>query len=459
MDTTLFTQTLHMKAADVRAGNSLSGKELGLLLTEITSLEIQEGGPYAISEPEQESESLTKALSKELNAAIADFLDAHGIQLPNLDAYLRENNMSVPDLNHSMGQDDMSTDKRIGKKKEEENDHETKMIEAIREASRQRCKALPKEMQEQAESLLNSTLAGNPDRQMPLMPYFFRESLGSLGTQFDDDYIVQLGLANVYFWTAFILYDDLWDFDEAGDPAQLPIANLFARHFIEFFVAALPDSEFRAFFRECMDTLDAANRWETQSCRTKVENVLLHIPEKLPDFVADNTPYALKYYPVAGHTMGAVTMLLQLGYSLESDELQYLLEYFKQYLIAMQINDDLHDWKEDLLRGHLSTVVVEIIRAWKERYPNAKEIHLVSDMSELEELFWFEILVPRCNAILFHAQQSRSALEKLTFLENIESLERFILKNEEAARKAIAERQWSQEFLKAVDKGLKVTKT
>jgi hypothetical protein len=137
-------------------------------------------------------------------------------------------------------------------------------------------------------------------------------------------------------------------------------------------------------------------------------------------------------------------MMVKLGYGLESPEIKNLIEYFKNYLVAMQLNDDGHDWEEDMQRGHLSTVVVMLLQDLN--WPK-KEIDLAEDLEELKKVFWFKTL-SRCSkeAVKF-AERSRRALGSISVLEDFSPLERFINLTENPAKEALKEQADSVEFL------------
>jgi hypothetical protein len=281
--------------------------------------------------------------------------------------------------------------------------------------------------------------------QMSLMALYVREALGSRGQQFSDEYIAELGLANIFFWTAFIAYDDFWDEDEAADRNLLPVANLFARHYTDVFTHLLPqETSFREFFHAEMDRLDAANAWEISSCRARVEQGVLHIPAKLPEY----SDFSIKFHPAAGHVFGPVALFFGCGYGLKSSEVIHLMEYFRHYLIAMQLNDDMHDWKEDLARGHISTAVSVLLSKWQDKYPEQARIDLVRDMPALERIFWFESLKPLCECALMHAAKSRAALERISCIENPIPLEKYIRRNETVVHEALSAHGISKDFLR-----------
>jgi hypothetical protein len=112
----------------------------------------------------------------------------------------------------------------------------------------------------------------------------------------------------------------------------------------------------------------------------------------------------------------------------------------------MQINDDSHDWEEDLRRGHLSTVVAMLLEdlAWPK-----KEIDLEADLPELKKVFWFKTIARANEVALACTKKSRQALEAISVLENQAPLARFIDISEAVAEKAAKEQCKSLEFLQA----------
>jgi hypothetical protein len=410
----------------------ISGTELAQLLERITEREVAEGGPYRLLPGENADISV-----EELNLAIVEFLRTYGISLPNLAEYNEHIETRESQL-HTGGM------QRVREWEEKT------VLANIQRMARQRLATMPEEFQQTALDAIMRTTERNLDKQMSLMPLFMLRALGRKETSLSASDINEMGLVNVFFWTAFIIYDDFWDEDEAADPRLLPVANLFARHYVEYFSKAFENTEentkFNSFFHQLMDRLDAANAWETQYCRMEVRGSLVVIPEELPEYGT----YENKFYPASGHIVGPIAMLVRLGYAVDSPEVASLRTYFQNYLIAMQLNDDLHDWKEDLQRGHISTVVVKILEEWKSAYPHAGEIGLGTNMPELERIFWFEVLVPMCHEIRAHCAASRAALSQLTFLEITSPLEQFIIRNEESANKILTEYALSTEFISAI---------
>ncbi|HOI60208.1 MAG TPA: hypothetical protein PKU93_02670 [Candidatus Pacearchaeota archaeon] len=320
--------------------------------------------------------------------------------------------------------------------------NEKSIINLTLKLAEKKFESLPQEIAEIALNRIKKTIKDNKDKQMSLMAYYTREALGKKGYKISDQMIAEISLTNILFWTAFVIYDDFWDEDECKDPKLLPIANLYARHYVDYFSSLFPEKiMFNNFFHKLMDKLDAANTWENIHCRAKIIESKLIIPETLPDY----GDYSLKFYPSSGHIFGSVAIFCALGYY---SEVKPLITYFKHYLIAMQINDDAHDLEEDLGRGHLSTVAALVIKDFKEKYPLKKEIDLNNDLKEIKQIFWFKTVKDAAEIAIYHTQKSREALKSITILEDCAPLEHYINIVENVAKNTLIEQKKSIDFLK-----------
>lgn len=463
-----------------RYPNTITGADLARLLNILARAEIKEGGPYRsfLGGGENNIDIAT-------NAAIAYFLSRQKVTLPELDmliekAIVNYNFHSIffasdiptiyiiskfyngpqkkiladyvrdyPCLNDADQKLALEAILTLTKPAHIKPDFftadEGRIMEMIMDMAGSRFAAFPNDFRKAATARIEETIRGNQDKQMPLMPYYTKIALGRRGRAISDQTVARIGLANVFFWTAFIIYDDFWDNDEKARPPLLPVANLLARHYTGFYRNLYRElNGHSGAFDRIMDDLDAANNWETSQCRFKIENGEFRIPELLPDF----GDYELKYRPAAGHILGPAALFCQMGLDWNSDELKNLIAYFKNYLIAMQINDDMHDWFEDLRRGHLTTVTAMLLVDWRKKYPGIKKIDLQADLEKLQKLFWFKTIKRASQTVLDYTGKSRHALRSLKIIENFEPLERYTVLNENVAKKALAEQEMSIEFLK-----------
>lgn len=447
-----FTDDLLALISNMKSGETVSGIKLARIIKRLTEMEVGEGGPYSL-EPKQGATDIG------LNLAIACFLALQDIRLPKLDDFLEKR---LPSITEPFGSilDDKTVRSLVGKyqtligkvEKEESvkspityDENEQRIMDMIREKFDKRFASFSPALRERARAVIEKTIRGNRDKQMSLMAYYTKIALGKTGETISDDLIADMGLANIFFWAAFIIYDDFWDRDEAADPRLLPIANIFARHYIDFFSTLSDDKEFRLFFHDLMDKLDASNVWEVENCRTKVEGNIFHIPETLPDF----EDYEIKYRPASGHILASVALLTKFDHGLKPEDWGNILSYFKHYLIAMQLNDDAHDWEEDLQRGHISTIVAILLNDLKNNGWKKSTIDLLADLPELKKVFWFKTLPKYIKITLSQTQTSRKALHAISIIQHIEPLERIIDTTENVVRQAEKELQNSEHFLQA----------
>ena len=437
--------------SSVESGESIGGIKLAQIVRRLTEMEVDEGGPYSF-EPKQGANDIG------LNLAIACFLALQDVRLPKLDGFL-EKQISNADEQFDSVIDDKTIRNLISKYrtlignvgKEESvkqpiayTENEQRIMDTIRKKFDDRFSNFSPALRERAKSAIEKTIRGNRDKQMSLMAYYTKVSLGKSGENIPDELVADIGLANIFFWTAFIIYDDFWDWDEAADPRLLPIANIFARHYIDFFIALPDDKEFRPFFHDLMDKLDGSNAWEVENCRAKVEGNIFHIPTTLPDF----GDYENKYRPASGHILSSVAILTQFGKELKTEDWGNIISYFKHYLVAMQLHDDAHDWEEDLQRGHLSTVVTILLGDLKKSGWKKQTIDLSTDLPEIRKIFWFTTMPQYVITVLYHTETSRNALHAISIIENPALLESIITRTENVARQAERESADSEALLK-----------
>ena len=320
-----------------------------------------------------------------------------------------------------------------------------KMYYAIIKETQGQIQKLSGTLKKDALRALNQNLKSDKDRQIVLMPYFFKCSLGKRGKEISDSFIVNLGLANLYGWMAYTIYDDF--LDNEGDPKLLPAANVFLRELTTIFNDLLPEEiGFRDFFRELMDKLESANNWEVNYCRMKTaksRSKNIRIP--IYDTAARLSDRSL------GHALGPAAILFSLGYDSRSPEIRDLMEFFSNYLAARQLDDEAHDWEEDLKAGRINAAVSCLLRKAKEKdifTPGRTSYKEGNEIDYLRELFWYEVMPLVCENMLLFLKRAEEALERIEIISD-----KFVLKNlleriERSAQKSIKERGETVSFLR-----------
>ncbi len=235
----------------------------------------------------------------------------------------------------------------------------------------------------------------------------FHQSLAKPPRHLKKDFIVTLGLANLYGWLAYTIYDDF--LDEEGKPGLVPVANAAMRRSLDNYFAACPsDHDFQRFVRQTFDTIDGANAWELANCRFEVRGKLLAVAE-LPDYGG----LAKLAERSIGHALSPLAVLTAADQGPDTAPAQNLLKAFRHYLIARQLNDDAHDWPEDLQKGHITPVAAQILRELKVGPGNHDLNNL---LSAARPQFWNFTLPGICQLMRRHIRLSRQALKRSAVL-------------------------------------------
>jgi len=405
----------------------LEGEPMAKILTLLFSVESNPGGPYYSVFPDDTvpSKTFAKTFNTETNESIARFLALYDIELPNLTAFVGRSFLTGEIKKRDM----LSVP--TGEKE---------FFRALRVAIKKRLGSVDPGTRTLALEVVEKTIKGNPDKQMSLMAYYTALAIGKKNKE-PTKLLIDMAVANIFFWTAFIIYDDFWDEDEAQDARLLPVANLFARSYTEFFSTLLPSkTKFSKFFHTLMDELDAANVWETSQCRAERTGSLFMVPKRLPSY----KQYVNKYRAASGHVLGSVALLCMQGYKIDSAEVRRFVSYFEHYLIAMQLNDDMHDWEEDLERGHISTAIDMLLRD----YGKVGEIDLEKEIDELRRVFWFVSLPKLAKKAVEHSDLALEALHAMKSIVDPKPLLVFAENPKSVAVEALQNHKNSVDFLK-----------
>ncbi len=325
-----------------------------------------------------------------------------------------------------------------GKKIKDVDVYENVMYGNIVDGARRRFENFSPELKKYFFESLDKILNFDKNRQITMLSYFFRKSIGDDGKSIDDEIVTELGIANVFIWMAYTIYDDF--LDDEGDPKMLSVANVCLREFAVIYEKQVRDNQaFRKVFNQVMNTLDSANAREVTHCRALVSGNIFYVPETIPEY-GDFSKLAERSL---AHALGPIAILHILG--LEGDnEASSLLNFFKHYLIARQLNDDAHDWEEDLKKGHIDSIVSEILKK-----VNTKTIDIENDIKKIQKDFWFGMVVEVSKKVLENIDKSKESLRKVLAVKDNRLLEQFLDSTENAAKIAIKEQGQAMDFLKA----------
>ncbi len=284
---------------------------------------------------------------------------------------------------------------------------------------RKRFEKLKNPSKDAAFSYLDSILMLNDKHHITTFPYILKKALGTNGSTIPETILKKLAEAHVYGWIAYMIYDDFMDFE--GRVELLSVANCAHREFVKIFKDLMFHvPSFETTFHSILDTLDNASFWENKNCRDQ---------KHLPDF-GDLSILAEKSF---GILLVPLFMVSFGGVSMKSSNAKRMMLFFKHYLIAKQLNDDAHDWEEDLKKGNITAV--------------GKMVLLSSKKATQKEIFWEETIVDVCGLIQEHLAFARKKLEATTLIQDKEVLENLLIPVEHSVREALEERQKTLDFI------------
>jgi hypothetical protein len=197
-----------------------------------------------------------------------------------------------------------------------------------------------------------------------------------------------------------------------------------------------------------MDQLDGANTWEAINCRFKIKEGKTNITKAIiPDYknlkkLAERS---------MGHALGPIAILFSLEPVESKKDLENIIIFFENYIIARQLNDDAHDWEEDFKRGQFNSASALILKSWfdkKDLQEKEIVINLEKDISEMQGIFWHEVIINMCEEILKRVEIARQALKKINVIADYKILEKLLDVPATSARQALKEREETIKFLK-----------
>lgn len=369
----------------------LCGEQFALLANRLIAAEVAPGGPYRNDEP---------MLS--LNAAIAYLFVCMGKRLAGCQDFLYKEIAHTPVRDpllmfamRSLHLIDNGATPQTGKPVSDTGSPYDQTKRLVYRALFRDLASFPAVIQDSARLIAKQVERTDRDNEIACMGFIAHDSLPSTVTS--STALQRFGVANVYCWMAYMLYDDL--IDGSNDTASLPIAGACLRKSYELYLAqtkSQPDNF--AVVRNAFDQADYANAWEITNAKASMSRDGRRIYlSALPDY-KDHAILASRSLP---HILAPLLIARNVPATCDTDMSAYD-QAWKQYLIAKQLNDDLHDWKEDLQSGSLSAVVCDILCTAQ---PGAYRVEELLRQAQIT--FWQRTMQSISSQILRHIELSR----------------------------------------------------
>lgn len=286
-----------------------------------------------------------------------------------------------------------------------------------------------------ALTFLNKVQLADTNYEIALLPTFFAHSLTAPHASLP---LTQLGLANIYCWVAYSIYDKLLD-DEPS--AQfLPVANIAMRKSLQTYSQLFPPVHpFQSYFQETFTRMDHANAWELAHARFERAGESIIISQ-LPHY----GHYQILADRSSGHILGPLAIATLCDVS--SDAFHHFEKGLRHYLIARQLSDDIHDWKEDFTAGHASSIITYLLQ---QLHTSPGTYSFASLFEAMQANFWQSSMENLTAIIVRHLQYSRRHLLRSGLLQKNTPLFTLHSRLESIAKVSLSQYHSSQAFLKA----------
>jgi hypothetical protein len=378
--------TLCTRVADAyqRDTSSVNGTILAHLAQQLIAAEAQPGGPYTDEH---------KQLTVELNAAIGRLFRLMGHPLPNVDAYLAS-------VNTTLSSADRASLEQY-KKVRDASSHAT--IKPKRHTSYHRAaetlSLLEEPVQAQTLQFLTRIEAADATREIAAISQFTKLALKD--ARIPPAKLQMLGEANVHSWIAYSIYDHI--LDKEADASLLPAANVCMRLALERYKQSLPARHpLQPLITHYFDKVDTTSAWELTACRFNIKDDSIHIGA-LPNYEQHE---ALAWRSCI-HILGP-QIVASFTPSMSRKHVEHLTIGLHHYLIARQLGDDIHDWREDLIAGRISAVVALLLSRQGVREDS---VHNLTELvAAIQEDFLDAGAIEVSNLILQHAEHALSQL-------------------------------------------------
>ncbi|CAN5145977.1 hypothetical protein BH09PAT3_BH09PAT3_0840 [soil metagenome] len=251
-----------------------------------------------------------------------------------------------------------------------------------------------------------------------------------------------LNTASINGWIAYSLYDDMLDGDCSTN--VLPVANFAHRLSYDYFTSALRENaDYTKLVRNTFDIMDSANDWEQQNAVLQPDDDGLKI-SKLPNYV----DYAQLAERSLGHSLAALGVATNHYGSVDHPSITAIQVFFKHFLIAKQLNDDAHDWEDDLAKGKLSAVVTLLLQKYQ---PLPCRIHIAAERDNLRQQFWSYTIDEVTALIRQHIIKARNVITEIETTFTSPLFSNWLDKLEVSVDTALSGRDNAVQFMKAYE--------
>ena len=310
----------------------------------------------------------------------------------------------------------------------------TDYVQSVRSAISVWIESLPSPIDRSISDFVDDFFA-KPVHEMVIgTPLFVSSCFGkNIKQTIDDSMLHQCSLINVYGWCAYLIYDDIIDRELLPD--YLPAANVFCREMDRLLCKLVyGDPGLTSLYLDVMNGIENANCWELQECRFYPKIGWGSIPAF--DDVKSLSERSL------GHALSSLVLLQRYGSNSSKGDIPAFVDFFRYYLAAKQMNDDAHDWVDDLKRGQFNSVGAMVVDGYLKTLSKQKQFCRLSSVRQkhLETFFWKEMVDSYCKKVTRLLDCANSHLKNVKSFHNCVLFDQLLKKEADIVDQALKER-------------------
>lgn len=367
MNSTLSTELRSYKSID-----SISPKRLASIMQWLTQTEVQPGGPYSTHRP------IDEALS--LNHEIVRLFSTDKNPLSGSLLFLQENGREYrPTLSPEYPS----------------KQHTSTLFATVRNDLEVRCgtHSAP------ALKVLAKLQSVDASGEISTLSALFSKSMNAQASKAD---LRHLGIANIYTWLAFSLYDSVYDTASHSARTLIPIANYALQKSVQEYLAVDIGG---ATTQDLLLQSNLAHLEEMLTCRFDINQPITQ--STLP---TSKCLKKLLHQRSIAHCLGP---LILHAASHPDENTEKIKESLELYCSARQLLDDIHDWQEDIQEGRWSYVTAHLVRSALAAKTIPYEATVEQALPTLKKIFWESEAKKLINNGLRQAEKSKTLIEHL----------------------------------------------
>lgn len=255
----------------------------------------------------------------------------------------------------------------------------------------------------------------------------------SFNHSINPDLVEESDLLSFLGWSVYSLLDDVIDTETPVETAVIvQTLNRYLEGKIYRIAQILDKPEFLDYAHRVLNQVDAA---------TYQEKMLMSFPPKTQTIrLKKYTRFPKPSEKSIAHVLAPIGVMMDLGYQLEGQEIQQLIQFFTHFLNAKQMNDDAHDWEDDLGLGILNSASIDLVK-----YSNGK----INRGNALQnyQTFWYQVMPKFERKILQELSHAEKIIQQMTFIDTPDFLKRLLTPLKKATQEASHQRKITTEFL------------